>query len=415
MRRYVRNVLQKLTKPSIEAHPDFDFAEQDFELLSLNSANNFEDLRINDIAPRESENPEANLRKLGVSGAQKDGQEHILPLHVETAETPPLNDLSQPASHSVPIASYENEDPADIIEELETFSPEWESRVFHANDWAANDVFEYEDALEFSPWEFGTETSPTHLDDEDIFELDLWESHHEPHVENEQTADDERLDRMAAELVIRLDQIHINNQKNLHRRFRDILIEFPHATSHAALIRLLSDSATLEDLEDACALKCLWRDCNWLWLQRRYDKLQNLWDIQQTSTFRHSMSWKVARSILKKHTLIEAEASLTDNWLTDWQSMRREDISEHPTAEAAYFSYPSFIFWQLPQIAFDDFDYGFSEPINNLNSRKALKVSNEEGALIWQFSPSSNYSVTDYLSCLPYKQRRLEQASFKAK
>ncbi|MBC6442343.1 MAG: hypothetical protein GDA53_04305 [Rhodobacteraceae bacterium] len=181
---------------------------------------------------------------------------------------------------------------------------------------------------------------------EGLLDLDLQEEEAERPValaKEETTADDRQLDEYAATLVSRMWGIRLGERTRLHGRFRAILAEFPFSASYRALLRLISAGNSFEEVEEACDLKCLWRESPWLWSHRRFNRMQWAWEISERSTYRSALSWNLAVDLIRQVGRVEAERRLYEDWLNEWLHMQPVHIGGDIRPDPGFWSYPAFL------------------------------------------------------------------------
>src|SRR5690606_36459693 len=117
-----------------------------------------------------------------------------------------------------------------------------------------------------------------------------------------------RLDSATVELVLSLGTFRSMDRLTLFRRFRSIVEEFQHPASHAALHRMLAEGVSLEELEEANQLRCLWRDSSWLWAHNR--SALSVWHVRRSLSQRLAFGWPTAIRLIRTYGQVEAERSM---------------------------------------------------------------------------------------------------------
>ncbi|MDX6749404.1 hypothetical protein SH611_06260 [Geminicoccaceae bacterium 1502E] len=210
-----------------------------------------------------------------------------------------------------------------------------------------------------------------------------------------------RLEQYAAELVNKVDIINSSSRAVLHRRFRSILDDFPFHSSFQALSRLLASGASPDELEDACALKCMWRDSPWLWLERRFDRMCNVWQIDRNLVHRNSFTWQLASQLVRRSGRSEAERNLAEDWLTEWQAFDRRYPNASRRVDASFFSYSAYLQYRADGFQMRDPEGWFYEEPADRQAINSLHIEQEDGNVVWSFEPKDAVRDTGCLSRAP--------------
>lgn len=275
---------QRAPQEANALHPDFDF-DPDFAGLP------------NDVAYLQS-NPPATFQQTGEHSV-------LIPPVLPDEDTPYLD-----PSHAED--DYERifepaSDPLDLAISLDDLAVQ--------EDDAPPDVDWYDYSFEAINGVTVQEIEPLDIFDFDISDLEA-EFEAEPVVSETPSARDQRLDGVAADLVLGLGAFPSSERRALHRRFRAVLEEFPHHSSHLALHRLLRAGASLEEIEEAASLRRLWLDQPWLWGQKR--KVLRAWEVWRNSGQRLAFGWPTALRLVRVFGIVEAEQSVGEDWLQTW-------------------------------------------------------------------------------------------------
>jgi len=212
---------------------------------------------------------------------------------------------------------------------------------------ANDDLFEVSDFRkfpEFGPGEIESETESAQW--EDLLDLDLYEEDPDllfPFIEEETITDGQLLDDYAARLVSQMRIIKLDQRSLLQGRLKAVLEEFPFSSSYRALSRLVQAGCSLEELEDACELKCLWRESPWLWSHRKFNRMQRAWETEERLSYRSALSWKLALALIHRVGRVEAERRIFDDWRNAWLQMQPEQSSEGDLIDPRFWSYPAFL------------------------------------------------------------------------
>lgn len=243
-----------------------------------------------------------------------------------------------------------------------------------------------------------SETENAHW--EDLLELDLYDEDPDPSlpsVEDETITDGYLLDDYAARLVSQMGIIKLDERSQLQRRFRAIIDEFPFSSSYRALSRLVSTGNSLEELEDACELKCLWRDSPWLWSHRKFNRRLRTWETEYRPSYRSALTWKLALKLINRVGRVEAERRIFDDWRNEWLQMRPEHSSDGVRIEDfRFWSYPAFLSSDHDSITLADSDSWYYEEPVDIQPSDSFRLEDSEGE-IWRFEPKGERYDTGLL------------------
>ena len=270
------------------------------------------------------------------------------------------------------------------------------------------DHADFRELPELDPHEIHDEAESANW--EELFELELYEEGADrsaPRIEEERISGDRQLDDYAARLVGQMQIIKLDERSRLHRRFKAILEEFPFSASYKALSSLISAGVSLEELEDACALKCLWREAPWLWSHRLFNRLLGAWETEERSTYRSALSWRLAISLIGSVGRPEAERKLFEDWLTEWQQMSVEHPGSGARMDPSFWSYSAYLQLKRERIPLIDDDLWFYEELPDRQLWNSLRIEDGDGEA-WRFQPKSDRRDTGFLSGLPWRQRMVE-------
>lgn len=267
----------------------------------------------------------------------------------------------------------------------------------------------------FSPRQVENETDNAQW--ENLLDLDLFEEAPDPsdafHEEYTIT-DGDQLDDYAARLVSQMRIIRLDQRPLLQKRWKAVLEEFPFPSSYRALSRLVRAGTGLGELEDACDLKCLWRESPWLWSHRKFNKMQRAWETEERSNYRNALSWKLALTLIHRVGRVEAERRILEDWRKEWLEMQLEHSSEEGHVDPRFWSYPSFLGRSDESMELAEADaWYYEEPIDN-QPWSSFRLEDSEGQ-IWRFEPKDGRFDTGYLSLLPHSKRVAAQEEAEAK
>ena len=217
----------------------------------------------------------------------------------------------------------------------------------------------------------------------DIFDFDISEFEAEfeaePIPSESPTGRALRLDGAAADLVLALGAFPTTERRALHRRFRAILEDFPHHSSHLALHRLLAAGASLEEIEEAASLRHLWLEQPWLWGQKR--RILRAWEVWRNPSQRLAFGWSAALRLVRIFGIVEAEQSLNDDWMQTWVELQRHKASDLAD-ETAFFTYSEFL-KQLSRSLLLSISEGVHEEPADQDGR--MYIRDIQGQSVWRF------------------------------
>jgi hypothetical protein len=338
---------QRRSQDANAVHPDFDF-NPDFAGMS---------------------NMDAYLQPIPPVIIQRTGDLNVL--------VPPL--VSEEDTHSLG-SSHADKDLDSILES----APEPLDFAISMDDLAV----EEDDALPDVDWDDYSvealngvtiqEIAPLDIFDFDISDLEA-EFEAEPVVPETPSARDQRLDGVAADLVLGLGAFPSSERRTLHRRFRAVLEEFPHHSSYLALHRLLAGGASLEEIEEAARLRCLWLDQPWLWGQKR--RVLRAWEVWRNPGQRLAFGWPTALRLVRVFGIVEAEQALGEDWLQTWIELQRHQASSLGD-EIAFFTYSEF----LRQVS-RPFLLSISEGVHeeHTDQEGRMEIRDGQGLPVWRF------------------------------
>jgi hypothetical protein len=338
---------QRAPQDASAVHPDFDF-EPDFVGLS---------------------NKDAYLQYIPSATIQQAGDQSVLVPHFVPDEDTHFLDSSH-ADEDHDSIFEQASDPLDLAISLDDLAVEEEDAPPEA-DWDDYSV----EALNNVTVQ---EIEPLDIFDFDISDLEA-EFEADPVVPETPSARDQRLDGVAADLVLGLGAFPSSERRALHRRFRAILEEFPHHSSHLALHRLLRAGASLEEIEEAASLRRLWLDQPWLWGQKR--RFLRAWEVRRNPGQRLAFGWPTALRLVRVFGIVEAEQALGEDWLQTWSELQRHQAS-NVAEEMAFFTYSEF----LRQVS-RPFLLSISEGVHEepIDREGRMEIRDSQGLPIWRF------------------------------
>lgn len=307
------------------------------------------------------------------------------------------------------------DEPADDLwEAVLSYDADEEIERARAND----DLFEVSDFRkfpEFGPGEIESETESAQW--EDLLDLDLYEEDPDllfPFIEEETITDGQLLDDYAARLVSQMRIIKLDQRSLLQGRLKAVLEEFPFSSSYRALSRLVQAGCSLEELEDACELKCLWRESPWLWSHRKFNRMQRAWETEERLSYRSALSWKLALALIHRVGRVEAERRIFDDWRNAWLQMQPEQSSEGDLIDPRFWSYPAFLnlYYESIELA-DRESWYYEEPID-VQPSSSFRLEDNEGE-IWRFEKKDGRCDVGFLSLLPHSKRVAAKKEAEAK
>jgi hypothetical protein len=188
------------------------------------------------------------------------------------------------------------------------------------------------------------------------------------------------LDGVAADLVLALGSFRTSDRRALYGRLRTIVEEFQHPATHAALHRMLAQGASLEEIEEAAQLRCIWRDQPWLWAEKRSALAS--WNVRRALSQRLAFGWPTAIRLVRIFGLVEAERSMVEDWFDTWTKLERAKATS-PVEEMAFFTYAGFLRQLTPDILLEASE-GVLE--DAADGHPLFELRDPRGALIWQFA-----------------------------
>lgn len=332
-----------------DLHPDFDFDPGDAEPINVNVQ----------LQPLRTEMSQS-IEELDV----------LVPDLVPDNETRCLDD---PDTDEEPDSIQEwAADPLDFAMSISDVAATEEDAPPHI-DW-------YEDPIEFRDEVRSQETEPLDIFDFDISDLEA-EFEAEPVAPETLSARDQRLDGVAADLVLGLGAFASSERRALHRRFRAVLEEFPHHSSHLAFHRLLRTGASLEEIEEAASLRTIWLEQPWLWGQRR--RVLRSWEVWRNPSQRLAFGWPTALRLVRVFGVVESERALVEDWFQAWIGLQRHQASDLAD-EMAFFTYSEFL-RQVSQPHYFCVPEGVHE--EHADQEDRLEIRDNQGIQIWSFEP----------------------------
>lgn len=300
----------------------------------------------------------------------------------------------------------------------------WEPALFYeANEEierasADADSFDFVDLYAFS--EFGSEEIENETESaqwEELLNLDLYNEDPdllERSIEEEPIADGHLLDDYAARLVSHMSIIKLDQRTLLQGRFKAVLEEFPFSSSYRALLRLVQAGYSLEELEDACELKCLWRESSWLWSHRKFNRMQSAWVTEEQPSYRSALSWKLALALIHRVGLVEAERKIFDDWRNEWLQMQPEYSGEGVRIDSRFWSYPAYLSLDYESIELADSESWYYEEPVDVKPSSSFRLEDSEGQF-WRFETKDGRRDIGVLSLLPHSKRVAAKEDAKAK
>ncbi|MFD1883553.1 hypothetical protein [Paracoccus pacificus] len=270
------------------------------------------------------------------------------------------------------------------------------------------DAFEVADFYEFPEFESGEIENETESAQwEDLLDLDLYEEDPDllsPSFDEETITDGHLLDDYAARLVSQMRIVKLDQRSLLQSRLKAVLEEFPFSSSYRALSRLVQAGNSLEELEDACELKCLWREAPWLWSHRKFNRMQRAWETEERSSYRSALSWKLALALIHRVGRVEAERKVFDDWRNEWLQMQPEYSGEGVRIDSRFWSYPAFLslYYEGIELA-DSESWYYEEPID-VQPSSSFRLEDSEGQF-WRFETKDGRRDIGFLSLLPHSKR----------
>ncbi len=159
----------------------------------------------------------------------------------------------------------------------------------------------------------------------------------DPDVDDE--SDDRQVRRVAARaarLTDVLAPVRDDTRSRMLRSLRDLLAEFPHGASHAAIERLVRGGTSWAELQEIAELVRFWRADPMLWRRRRFDPMRREWVVfTDRRGGRLAFGWEAAARVVSAVEREQAEAWIAGDWLAAWHRL-------HPR-RPGFMSYAQFI------------------------------------------------------------------------
>lgn len=280
------------------------------------------------------------------------------------------------------------------------------------------DAFEVADFYEFPEFDPGEiENEAESAQWEDLLDLDLYEEDPDllfPSIDEETITDGHLLDDYAARLVSQMRIIKLDQRSLLQGRLKAVLEEFPFSSSYRALSRLVQAGNSLEELEDACELKCLWREAPWLWSHRKFNRMQRAWETEERSSYRSALSWKLALALIHRVGRVEAERKIFDDWRNEWLQMQPEYSGEGVRIDSRFWSYPAFLSLDCESIELADSESWYYEEPIDVQPSSSFRLEDSEGQF-WRFETKDGRRDIGFLSLLPHSKRVAAKEEAEAK
>ncbi|AHD03177.1 hypothetical protein [Leisingera methylohalidivorans] len=404
-------------------HPDLLVFEREFFATDIPANPRGEDpMRVNTPASGQNPSTTETFTKLEVEN-EVSGKEESDP---DPGLAPPS---PLPSSLSSEVELVEADDKYDeLIDEDDEFAEPadelWEVALPYkfgeeiegdSTHDASFDVTDFRAFPEFGSREVEKETENAQW--EDLLDLDLFEEDPDLSsqiVEEETITDSHLLDEYAARLVSQMRIIKLAERALLQGRWKAVLEEFPFSSSFRALSRLVQAGISLGELEDACELKCLWRESPWLWSHRKFNRMQRAWEIDERSSYRSALSWKLALALVHRVGRAEAERKIFDDWRNEWLQMQPEQLSDGVRMDARFWSYPAFLNLDAECIELVDTETWYYEEPIDIQPSSSFRLEDSEGQ-IWRFEPKNGRWDTGFLSLLPHAKRVAAKEEAEAK
>jgi len=200
----------------------------------------------------------------------------------------------------------------------------------------------------------------------------------EPLMPENQSVRHLRLERVAADLVMELGAFLASERRALHRRFREIVEEFPHPASHQALRRLLKAGASFEEIEEAASLRLLWLEQPSLWGQKRF--VVSSWEVLRNPGQRLAFGWSTALRLVRVFGIVEAERALNEDWFRDWIEMQRHQQTSFADL-TSFFTYSEFLKQLSPSFHLSSSEGVHEEPADR---EETMEIIDAQGFPIWR-------------------------------
>lgn len=162
---------------------------------------------------------------------------------------------------------------------------------------------------------------PNELEDWEIFLDEALEEALEPtdeYFDDEDPLEAGKIAQYASHLASSVVTYRTSDRQKTYKFFVRILGDFTSYQSFAAIERLLANGIQTDELYDIYLVKSLWSNNPRIWMERRFDRMQNTWSIQHNRKLRNSMSWRLAADLVALHSAPELENLILNDWYREW-------------------------------------------------------------------------------------------------
>lgn len=253
-----------------------------------------------------------------------------------------------------------------------------------------------------------TEPERETADWEDLLDLDLYDQDvvEIGYPADEYSVQDWRLEQFAASLVGQIDGVSSQRRVAFKNRFRAILEEFPFDASYRAMASLLKRGVAIENLEDACELKCIWRESPWLWLARRFDRMRRAWVIESYPVNRNGLTWLLAIRLIEENGFSDAARKILEDWLDDWRNLTLQPMAGEWRIDPRFRYFTAFLQNIRDEPLFNGLELWRNEDPVDLATSRRLYLEDENGVVFWSFEQKDSFRDNGLPVQIAHRERR---------
>ena len=190
-----------------------------------------------------------------------------------------------------------------------------------------------------------------------------------------------RISELSALLVENLPIFRTSEQEEAFYEISEILKEFPTGSSHAAIARVVSRGASLEDIFEIAALKRHWHESEELWLKRSLFPGQAPTTFLDTKRGPSLLTWSTANKLLKFGSSSEIVDVMLPEWRTAWIDLR---LSDELLASSEWYSFSAYLGAIAKQKEFSnciDYECDWSSSLPEIRIENDYKIIPQESLI----------------------------------
>ncbi|UWR84924.1 hypothetical protein K4L05_02280 [Phaeobacter inhibens] len=203
----------------------------------------------------------------------------------------------------------------------------------------------------------------------------------------EEVESDWRTDQAALRIMAECSTGSRRDQDRQLDRVISVLEMFPFASSHRAILQLAIEGASLNEIEEAAALRAYWFETPELWAVRRSSIGNVGMQVVLHPAARLAFSWPMAMSMTSKLDARSAYEKLCGPWLGQWQSLPML-IDGFGRLDPRYLNYISFLAGRrdddLPD--FEDPNAYYYEDAMDVLPKRQISVHAPSGEVVWSLT-----------------------------